>query len=469
MSDPAPRRREATLNALERLLERHGAATPETTAAALGAARNSALPLLSGNDPTPAYQTFVTQAISALVIEGTADLRGLPETLADVEELVGLTPTTIGLHVVGDPRLLALPHDVARDACLDLIRALGAARKISLWVGDPEVDVTSLQPGWDPASREHAEAIERRAELLNSVVADGALEMAPIVCWQRPCAYLVWIPAPGMEGTCRALVERAAAVLGPIFERASLTEGNIERSTALLKTTERRLTRLGFDLHDGALQDVALLAGELDATRRRLAEAFGGTQIGSDLLARLDDVAGIVSFLDDDLRELASTADSPTAARRPFDELAHGAVRAFSARTSIEPYVELDGDFAALTDSQRIALLRIVQESLTNVREHSGATEVRIVIRAQRSFVEAVIEDNGCGFVVEDTLRAAAKGGRMGLLGMMERVRLLGGDCNISSHPSIGTTISLTLARYVPGLVAPAEPARLDATQAQAS
>src|SRR4051794_26332062 len=59
---------------------------------------------------TPAYQTFVTQAISALVIEGTTDLRGLPETLADVEELVGITPTTIGLHVVGDPRLLALPH-----------------------------------------------------------------------------------------------------------------------------------------------------------------------------------------------------------------------------------------------------------------------------------------------------------------------------------------------------------------------
>src|SRR3954451_18072710 len=91
MSDPAPRRREATLNALERLLERHGAATPETTAAALGAARNYALRLLSGNDPTPAYQTFVTQAISALVSEGSAGLRAVPSTLGAVEELDGLT------------------------------------------------------------------------------------------------------------------------------------------------------------------------------------------------------------------------------------------------------------------------------------------------------------------------------------------------------------------------------------------
>src|SRR3954447_20486726 len=85
LSDPTPRRREATLNALERLLERHGAATPEATAAALGAARATALPLLSGNDPAPGYQTFVTQAIARLVIDGSADLRGLPDTLAEVE------------------------------------------------------------------------------------------------------------------------------------------------------------------------------------------------------------------------------------------------------------------------------------------------------------------------------------------------------------------------------------------------
>src|SRR3954454_10580869 len=190
MSDPAPRRREATLNALERLLERHGAATPEATAAALGSARATALPLLSGGDPTPAYQTFVTQAITRLVIEGSADLRRLPDTLAEVEDLTGLTPTTIGLVAVGDPGLLGLPHDVARDACLDLIRALGVVRKISLWIGDPEGDVTSLQPDWHPASTEHVDAIERRASLLNTVVCDGELELAPIVCWQRRCAHL---------------------------------------------------------------------------------------------------------------------------------------------------------------------------------------------------------------------------------------------------------------------------------------
>src|SRR3954468_1609437 len=179
-SDPTPRRREATLNALARLLERHGAATPEAAAAALGSARATALPLLSGGDPTPAYQTFVTQAITRLVIEGSADLRRLPDTLAEVEDLTGLTPTTIGLVAVGDPGLLGLPHDVARDACLDLIRALGVVRKISLWIGDPEGDVTSLLPFADPANDEHSEAVERRARLLNSVVAGGSLETMPI-------------------------------------------------------------------------------------------------------------------------------------------------------------------------------------------------------------------------------------------------------------------------------------------------
>src|SRR4051794_16047380 len=135
------RRREATLNALERLLERHGAATPDATVSVLATARASALPLLmSGADPTPAYQTFVTQAITGLVAEGTADLRRLPATLAGVEELTGIAPTSIGLQIVGDARLLGLPHDVARDACLDLIRGLGVTRKISLWIGDPDGD-----------------------------------------------------------------------------------------------------------------------------------------------------------------------------------------------------------------------------------------------------------------------------------------------------------------------------------------
>jgi signal transduction histidine kinase len=60
-----------------------------------------------------------------------------------------------------------------------------------------------------------------------------------------------------------------------------------------------------------------------------------------------------------------------------------------------------------------------------------------------------MIGDDGRGFVVEDGMLQAGRAGRMGLAGMLERVRLLGGVCDIISAPGHGTTVSLTIARWV--------------------
>jgi signal transduction histidine kinase len=411
----------STLDELASLLVRHGAGASETI---LAEARATAMPLLAAGEDMLGFEAFLGTALSLLVAEGEADLEGLSDTLEEARRLTGVLPIAVALRLVSDPAMVALPLDVAGEVCLDLLRALAPVRKVWLWMGDPNEGSHWVRPG-------------------------GEFGVATVLCWQRPCAAIVWLPEPGGEGECAALAKRSAALLGPAFERASLTETNVDRTNALLKSSERRLTRLGFDLHDGALQDVALLSGEIEGMRERLATQLGPSPLGRETVAKLDDLAALVSFLDSDLRELAMSIDSPGALRRPFAETINSAIRAFSARTAVEPVVQLTGDFTILTDSQRIALMRIVQESLTNVRDHSRATEVRVVIQAHRSYVEAIIEDNGCGFRVDDALTAAARRGRMGLLGMMERVRMLGGSCDISSNPGVGTTVSVTIARWV--------------------
>jgi signal transduction histidine kinase len=420
--------RSGTLDELSRLLLAHGAGESE---AILDEARAAAAPLLAAGEDEVGYETFLATAISLMVAEGEPNVAGLSDTLADAQRLTGVPPMAVAVRVLSDPAILALPLDIATELCLDLLRELAPVHKVWLWTGDPATASHWLRPG-------------------------GEFGVASIMCWHKPRAVIAWLPQPGAEAECAALAKRAAALLGPAFERASLTEGNVARTEALLNSSERRLTRLGFDLHDGALQDVALLAGELAAVRDRLETALGPTPLGQELVAKLDDLAGVVAFLDGDLREVAVSLDSPGVARRPFAETIHGAVRAFSARTSIEPTVELTGDFMVLTDSQRIALLRIVQESLTNVRDHSCATEVRVAVHAHRDYVEAAIEDNGCGFRVEAALTDAARRGRMGLLGMMERVRMLGGSCDIRSNPGVGTTVAVTIARWVPAVARPA-------------
>ena len=105
----------------------------------------------------------------------------------------------------------------------------------------------------------------------------------------------------------------------------------------------------------------------------------------------------------------------------------------------------MDGDVATLTDSQKIVLYRVVQESLSNIRKHSHATRASVGVRARSGYVSLEVSDNGCGFAAD----ARAKR-RLGLVGIVERVRLLGGDVEIESSLGNGVLVRATLPRWRP-------------------
>jgi signal transduction histidine kinase len=107
--------------------------------------------------------------------------------------------------------------------------------------------------------------------------------------------------------------------------------------------------------------------------------------------------------------------------------------------------VSLSGDLTRLSDSQQITLLALVRESLANIREHSDARNVAIRIAANRGGVNATVSDDGQGFDPDTTLVRAAREGHLGLVGMHERVRLLGGQTQIESRPGGPTVISVKL------------------------
>src|SRR5581483_12081923 len=123
---------------------------------------------------------------------------------------------------------------------------------------------------------------------------------------------------------------------------------------------------------------------------------------------------------------------------------------AFARRTGIDVSVDASGSFLELSASQRIAVLRIAQEALSNVREHSIATRVELTLRSDSDGLTLSVADNGQGFDVSQTVVAAAKRGRLGIVGMSERVRLLGGVFEIDSTPGKGTTITVALPAWQP-------------------
>ena len=90
-----------------------------------------------------------------------------------------------------------------------------------------------------------------------------------------------------------------------------------------------------------------------------------------------------------------------------------------------------------------IACYRVVQEALTNVVRHAQARQVRVEFRQQEEEVQLVIRDDGVGFNLEAVQRGAARGASFGVLGMEERVELLGGQIEFTSNPGQGTGIQV--------------------------
>ncbi len=110
--------------------------------------------------------------------------------------------------------------------------------------------------------------------------------------------------------------------------------------------------------------------------------------------------------------------------------------REFARRTGIPVHVQIDGRLAGLPEGPRICVYRVVQEALTNCARHAQARNIRVTVQGRGAVVSLTVEDDGKGFVVD---QAAGQG--LGLLGIEERVRELGGKVSIFSQLQKGTVL----------------------------
>ncbi len=104
---------------------------------------------------------------------------------------------------------------------------------------------------------------------------------------------------------------------------------------------------------------------------------------------------------------------------------------------------ETTGSSYRLPPEIELALFRIAQEALRNVRKHAMATEVLVKVEFAPDKVNLTIADNGRGFKVPEVAGGFASKGKLGLIGMQERARLLGGTFSIKSQPGKGTEITV--------------------------
>lgn len=118
----------------------------------------------------------------------------------------------------------------------------------------------------------------------------------------------------------------------------------------------------------------------------------------------------------------------------------HSFVKTFSERTHLQIHLQAFAGVEQLDIAKRTVLFRVAQEALNNVARHAKASRVEVNLRKLPAGVSLTVKDNGKSFQVERTLRANA-GKRLGLLGMKERIEMVGGCLHIESAPGQGTTL----------------------------
>jgi signal transduction histidine kinase len=109
-------------------------------------------------------------------------------------------------------------------------------------------------------------------------------------------------------------------------------------------------------------------------------------------------------------------------------------------RSGISAVVQLDGALSKLPDDHRTCIYRVVQEALTNCARHAVATNVRVSVHGGSNAVKVTIQDDGVGFDPDNPLT-----GGLGLVGIRERVRQLGGNVTITSQARKGTILEVEL------------------------
>ena len=226
-----------------------------------------------------------------------------------------------------------------------------------------------------------------------------------------------------------------------------------EHSTAravepgLAEANERLLVRLGFDLHDGPLQQVYALAQDIRLLREQVV-ALVGRDLREPVIGRFADLESQLAELHQDLRDLAHSLEPRSLLQQPLPDAVERELTALSRRTGISTSLERNGSFDTLTASQRIALLRVLQEALSNVRQHSGAAEVAVSLRDDNDGLCMEIRDDGKGFDPGAVQPDVDGQSGIGVVGMRERLRLLGGRLELESGLGGPTVVRALLPRW---------------------
>jgi len=318
-------------------------------------------------------------------------------------------------------------------------------------------DVTARVLGWSAEQKRAlgAEMLRNRVRRRQEVFAlTGQVEQLAIANFERQedqitktdqqlRASLGWISAAAL---LFGLGISAITLLHTTrLERQSArAESELRRLSGQLRTTQEQERKLlSRELHDQVGQMLTGLRMELGSISRSVTDSEGSL--------RLANARGTVEQLLRSVRDIAMLLRPSMLDDLGLTPALAWLCREMSRSSGIEIQIEADEEANTLPDAHRTCLYRIVQEALTNATLHSQPRKIQVTLRTSGAWISGTVTDDGRGF---ETGSGAHKG--LGLVGMQERVRELGGSIRIVSSLGRGTRVEIRLPR-------PSQPEVLDA------
>jgi PAS domain S-box-containing protein len=242
--------------------------------------------------------------------------------------------------------------------------------------------------------------------------------------YYRKDGSIVWINLTGsLVRDARGEPSYFISVLEDISERK-----RAEKAAREIREAER--ARMARDLHDGVMQDLSYTAASMGL----MMLSVEGTELVSRLQGSIDAVRSAAEGLRDAVNDLRLEGDE----NKSLPELLGSLVdEARTMNPGCEVHFEVqDGFRLEFTGEDRVELLRVVREALTNVRRHSDAEKASVSLRTEGDDLIAEVSDDGGGY--EQTTKAGG-----GSRSMRERAAALGGVLEIESVRGGGTTVRL--------------------------
>ena len=208
----------------------------------------------------------------------------------------------------------------------------------------------------------------------------------------------------------------------------------------ITQSQEEERKRIARELHDDTVQSLIAIGQRIELIKEMLDDPIETRTRLGELRTMVTGAIASVRQFSRDLRPLTLEDLGLVAAMQYL-------VNQLAQSEGIDVHFKVEGTAEGLPADMEVAIYRILQEALNNVKKHADATEVDVLAQFTEKEIGLTVQDNGRGFIVPDSITDFASSGGFGVMGLHERAQLFGGHIVVESQPFEGTTIRMLMPR----------------------